>query len=513
MQFPSLNIDVTDDNIGRRTLVVGTVLTSSQLVHILRVMQSNLQVVGALVPASAMDSGRCQCECSILGNFEQLEHLLGQREIDHVLVSLPLVMSDQIHQIAGVLDRLGVHWRFMPTLEDQLAGRTTCRLTGGLPSGARTAAATMSSCSIDPAQLIGRMPRPLDERVIGQCVTGKVVMITGAGGSIGSELARIVSRFRPSILALVERSENALFEIDREIARVFPDLDRATVLHDISRTQRTHDLIDRLKPDVIIHAAAHKHVPMMEGHPSEALENNFYGTRNIADAADQCGVGRFVMVSTDKAVNPSSVMGASKRLAELYVQFLSTRSRTIYSMVRFGNVLGSACSVLPIWSEQITRGGPVTVTHPDMYRYFMTIPEAAGLVLQAAAMSTGGEVFLLDMGKPIRILDLARRFLLQHGFEPEVDIAIQFTGVRPGEKLFEELAYDSEQMTPTPHESIRIWSASPPDASRMQQVTTTFDRLRNKSGDAAHIWRDVGGQSIINALRNAIPEMVSAAAG
>ncbi len=511
MSIASISTGTIPENIGRRTLLLGTTLTCNQLMRVIEVTESGLDVMGSLVPNTSAPVEHS--DCPILGRFDQLETQLATDHYDHVLVSLPLVMTQQIEEIAGLLDRLGVHWRFMPTLEDQLAGRTTCRLTGGLPAAPRTAAATMSDCSIDPARLIGRMPRPLDEQVIRQCVTGKVVMITGAGGSIGSELARIVCRFQPSTLALVERSENALFEIDREVARVFPELERATVLHDITRSRRTHDLIDRLKPDVIIHAAAHKHVPMMEDHPSEALENNFYGTRNIADAADHAGVGRFVMVSTDKAVNPSSVMGASKRLAELYVQHLSTRSETTFSMVRFGNVLGSACSVLPIWSEQITRGGPVTVTHPDMYRYFMTIPEAAGLVLQAAAMSKGGEVFLLDMGRPIRILDLARRFLLQHGFEPDVDMAIQFTGIRPGEKLFEELAYHTETMTPTLHESIRIWSSSPPDASRMQQIISIFDRLRNRNGDGIHLWQDVTRRTILNALQVAIPEMVRAAAG
>jgi FlaA1/EpsC-like NDP-sugar epimerase len=340
------------------------------------------------------------------------------------------------------------------------------------------------------------------------------VLITGAGGSIGSELARIVARFVPSKLVLLERSENALFEIDRQIARMHPQMGRAAILHDVTNRTRTAAVVMSQKPAVIFHAAAHKHVPMMEDHPAEAVENNFFGTRSIADAAASNGVDRFVMISTDKAVNPSSVMGATKRLAELYIQHLNTRSDTNYSMVRFGNVLGSACSVLPIWSQQLSQGLPVTVTHPEMFRYFMTIPEAAGLVLQSAALSNadgqgGGEVFLLDMGEPIRILDLARRFVRLQGLEPDADVSIQFTGIRPGEKLFEELAYTGEDMIPTPHASVRIWRTTPPKASRMKQIIAEFDRLRG--GGADHPWQNASREAIQAALRVAVPEMVAAA--
>ncbi|MFN3165815.1 MAG: UDP-N-acetylglucosamine 4,6-dehydratase family protein [Phycisphaeraceae bacterium] len=440
----------------------------------------------------------------------------------------------------------------MPTLDDQLAGRTTSKITGGLPTPPTRSDPPGTSpfvCGpIDPARLIDRNPRPLDEQAIGRWIGGKRVLITGSGGSIGSELARIVARFSPGRLTLVERSENALFEIDRELARVHPDLKRDAVLHDVTQRERTFDVLERYRPQVVLHAAAHKHVPMMEDHPAAAIENNFYGTRAIADAAVGVGVERFVMISTDKAVNPSSVMGASKRLAELYVQHLNTASDTSCCMVRFGNVLGSACSVVPIWTRQLEHGGPITVTHPDMTRYFMTIPEAAGLVLQAGMFSgtlhsrdkvgwgsrpsrmteryvdgpdahptkcdeRGGEVFLLDMGQPIRILDLARRFVRLQGFEPGVDVEIQITGTRPGEKLFEELAYHGEDMLPTPHPSIRVWKTTPPTHARMQSIIDTFDRLRNKTGDPDRHWRDASANAIITALRLAVPEMVHAAAG
>ena len=488
------------------TLVIGTARSILQLHHLLQVADPAPRVRGCLTPAASDPSQNLPCPH--LGHIDDLENLLAQHPPEQVLVALPLAMTPTIRRVAAALDRLGITWRFMPTLGDQLAGRTTSRVTGSLPG-----LSTRSGEAIDPAQLIDRKPRPRHEQTIRDCVTAKRVLITGAGGSIGSELARIVSRYEPAKLILVERSENALFEIDRELARVFPDLPRAAVLHDVTQRQRTQRLVDEHQPQVIFHAAAHKHVPMMEDHPAEAVENNFFGTRSIADAAHAASAERFVMISTDKAVNPSSVMGASKRLAELYVQQLNTRSDTTFAMVRFGNVLGSACSVLPIWSDQLSRGGPVTVTHPDMTRYFMTIPEAAGLVIQAAALAEGGEVFLLDMGEPIRIVDLAERFARQQGFEPGVDIQIQFTGPRPGEKLFELLAYDSEDMLATDHESIHRWKTAPPTAARMTRICETFDRLRLGTPPSPHPWQNASRQAVVTALRAQLPEMVTAAAG
>lgn len=478
----------------RRALLVGSGASVEQL-------RTQLSHAGAGVEAAG---------CMVVRDTDvtPVGGVIEAQRVDLVLVSLPLAMRAALHALTHQLARLGVEWRFMPTLADQLAGRAN-RLAAAPPSPREL----QTGEGLDLAALIDRRPRPLDEHAIRDTLAGKVVMITGAGGSIGSELARVVGRFAPGKLILVERAENPLFEIDREIAHVYPDLRREAVLHDVTDVDQTLDLLERARPDVIFHAAAHKHVPMMEDHPSQALRNNFYGTRSIADAADACGVERFVMISTDKAVNPSSVMGATKRLAELYIQVLNARSRTIYSVVRFGNVLGSAGSVLTVWSDQLSRGGPVTVTHPEMTRYFMTIPEAAGLVLQAGSLSRGGEVFLLDMGEPVRILDLAERFVQAAGFEPGVDVEIRITGIRPGEKLFEVLAYGSEDMLPTVHESIRVWRTAPPETARMSQIVTTFDRLRDKTGDGSRLWRDASPDAIITALRSVLPEMVRAAAG
>lgn len=436
---------------------------------------------------------------------------LKQDRPDLVLIAASRHETAWLTRTIEQFDQLGLAWRLLPSLNDLLTGQASdlfrqfpvARLAPG------SGQVSGPYWAVDPVALLDRSPRPLDEEAIARTITGKTVMITGSGGSIGSELARIVCRFRPAKLVLVERSENALFEIDREMAKRYPQQLRAAVLHDVTDAPRTLAMMREHSPQVIFHAAAHKHVPMMEGHPAQALENNFYGTRSMADAADRCGAQRFVMISTDKAVRPSSVMGATKRMAELYIQDLNRRSKTTYSMVRFGNVLGSACSVIPIWSQQLAQGGPITVTHPQMQRYFMTIPEAAGLVIQSAALTqNGGEVFLLDMGEPIRILDMAHRFVERQGLKPGRDIAIEVTGIRPGEKMYEELAYESEEMLPTLHPSIRIWQTTPVDPDRMRQIIARFDQLRGQADDVSrHHWQEADAALLLQAIHWAVPEM------
>lgn len=431
--------------------------------------------------------------CPVLGAIDDLERVCGERVPDLALVSFPAAMGDLVASIRTRLRRLGVADRFIATLEDQLDG-----------IGPR------SRLEVDLPSLIGRPPRSLDAEAIGSVLRGRTVLVTGAGGSIGSELCRIAAGFGPARLVLVDRSENALFEIDRRIARAFPRLDRHAALHDVVEAEATRELFESVRPDVVFHAAAHKHVPMSENHPAAALDNNLFGTISAADAAVTCGAERFVMVSTDKAVRPTSVMGMTKRLAELYVQHVHRRGegagrRTGCSMVRFGNVLGSSGSVLEIWSRQIADGGPITVTDPRMTRYFMSIPEAAGLVLQAAALqdpgAPSGEVFVLDMGEPIPVLDLATRFVRAHGLEPVVpersgralgggsgsggEMAILFTGVRPGEKLFEELALDGERIRPTRHPDIRIWGLPAPEPAAITAMIGTLRRsARPREADA-----------------------------
>jgi FlaA1/EpsC-like NDP-sugar epimerase len=356
----------------------------------------------------------------------------------------------------------------------------------------------------DLAELLGRRAVNLDTPELQRFLAGKTILVTGAGGSIGSEICRQIMKFCPGRLVLVDRAENALFEIDRELRHQWLGAPIVPLVADVCDIKRIDHVFAEQRPEVVFHAAAHKHVPMMESNPGEAVKNNVFGTKIVADAAAAYGIDAFVMVSTDKAVNPTSVMGATKRMAELYVQSLnpdpraqaeSTSTQTRFLAVRFGNVLGSSGSVVPIFRKQIEAGGPVTVTHPDMKRYFMTIPEASQLVMQAGAIGQGGEIFILDMGEPVRILDLANEMIRRAGLKVGEDIELRFSGVRPGEKLYEELACDNEQTRPTAHKKIRVWqlpSAGPSEIQRM------LDRLLGVV--------DAPREAVIDALCECVPE-------
>jgi len=349
--------------------------------------------------------------------------------------------------------------------------------------------------------VLGRAPVDLDTPELQRFLAGKRVLVSGAGGSIGSEICRQAMRFCPSRLIMLDRAEPALFEIDRELRHSWVGADIRPCIGDVCDLRRVRQLFEAERPQVVFHCAAHKHVPMMEANPCEAIKNNIFGTQILADAALAANVAAFVMVSTDKAVNPTSVMGATKRVAELYVQSLnSTRdaqsSGPRFVAVRFGNVLGSSGSVVPIFQRQIEAGGPVTVTHPEMKRYFMTIPEASQLVMQAGAIGQGGEIFVLDMGSQMLILDLARELIRRNGLRPGEDIEIRFSGIRPGEKLYEELACDDEQTRPTSHPKIRVWQL--PTASR-QQLRTHLEALANAAYSG-------NSRNAVTALAVCVPE-------
>jgi FlaA1/EpsC-like NDP-sugar epimerase len=378
------------------------------------------------------------------------------------------------------------------------------------------------------AELLGRRPVNLDTPELQRFLAGKRVLVTGAGGSIGSEICRQIMKFCPGRLVLIDRAENSLFEIDRELREQWVGSDVAACIADICDGSRIAHVFAAEAPQVIFHCAAHKHVPMMEHNPGEAVKNNVFGTKVVADAALACGAGAFVLVSTDKAVNPTSVMGATKRVAELYVQSLNesgvgvrvsgfgeekggrlhipeTRNpkpETRFLAVRFGNVLGSSGSVVPIFNRQIDAGGPVTVTHPEMTRYFMTIAEASQLVMQAGAIGRGGEIFVLDMGQPVRILDLATEMIRRRGLKPGDDIEVKFTGIRPGEKLHEELAGDTDRIRPTSHEKIRVWELPRPG---QQQIRRMLELLREAIATESSCDR------VLFALQQAVPEYTSTA--
>jgi len=377
----------------------------------------------------------------VVGDRYDIPEVVDKLDIQEIILALPSADRSEITKIINICKTTNRVIKIIPSVNDLVNGRfTISRLR-----------------NVELEDLLGRDPVSIDLSSIADYLKGRVVMVTGAGGSIGSELCRQIMNFQPDTLILVGRGENSIYEIETELRSKFRDLNihLHAVIADIQDARRLRHLFETYRPHVVFHAAAHKHVPLMELQPIEAVKNNILGTWNLVELAHQYEVERFVMISTDKAVNPTNVMGASKRAAEMIVQSKNSVSRTAFATVRFGNVLGSRGSVIPLFRKQIEAGGPVTVTHPEMTRYFMTIPEAVQLVVQAGALSEGGEIFVLDMGEPVKIVDLARDLIRLSGFT-EKEIPIQFSGARPGEKLFEELLTKEEGTRSTVHDRIFI---------------------------------------------------------
>jgi FlaA1/EpsC-like NDP-sugar epimerase len=424
----------------KKVLLIGAGQAAAMAIkEIKRRRDLNFEIKG-LVDDDPKKQGLKIQEYKVLGSTEVLPYLVGRYEIEQVIITINNASRKDFQRILDICRQIPIKVLVIPSLQHLIQGEyKVSRIR-----------------DVQIEDLLGRDVVHLDEESIGRFISNRRVMVTGAGGSIGSELARQVARFRPAQLLLVERAEFALFEIDREMQATHPQTAILPLVADINDKERMGSIFQQHHPEIIFHAAAHKHVPMMERNPSEAIKNNCLGTRILGELADEYGVDCFVFISTDKAVNPTSVMGASKRLAEMIVQDLNQRCRTRFLAVRFGNVLGSSGSVINIFKDQILKGGPLTVTHPDMVRYFMTIPEAAQLVLQAGAISQGGEIFVLDMGEPVNILELAKEMVTLSGLKPYENIDIVCTGLRPGEKLFEELRTDEEVMVKTIHPKIYI---------------------------------------------------------
>jgi len=428
----------------KRTLLVGAGRAGSMVAsEVLRRPDVPMEFVG-FVDDDPSKTGTIIQGIKVVGDTHSLAALVKHLDVELVIITMASVSPEVVRRVVRSCEDVGVPTQIIPGMYEILNGRVNL--------------SRIRKVTID--DLLGRDTVELDEEALSSFLQGRRVLVTGAGGSIGSELCRQLARLEPERVILLEQAEGALFQVHSELKRTWPGLVTVPAICDVCDEQRLMAIFAEHRPDVVFHAAAHKHVPMMEWNPGEAIKNNVFGTKNVADAAHASGTSAFVLISTDKAVNPTSIMGATKRAAELYVQALAQTSETTFVAVRFGNVLGSAGSVIPTFQEQIRAGGPVTVTHPDMERYFMTIPEASRLVMQAAAMGQGGELFVLDMGEPVNITQLARDLIRLSGLS-ESDIPIEFTGVRPGEKLCEVLSSSAENLARTRHPKIFIGAIEP----------------------------------------------------
>ncbi len=400
------------------------------------------------------------CGVRVVGKTEAIEEMAVKYGVSQIFVAMPAVPKQRVSEICEICARTGLRVRILPGVYQMLNGT----------------AITNRIRDINIEDLLGRDPIAVNTREVFGYIENKSILVTGGGGSIGSELCRQIAAHNPAMLTIFDIYENNAYEIEMELRRNYPYLNLKVLIGSVRDEKRVSDVFCAVSPDIVFHAAAHKHVPLMEHSPAEAIKNNVFGTYNVAKAASDFGAERFVMISTDKAVNPTNVMGASKRICEMIVQsFARSGSKTDYVAVRFGNVLGSNGSVIPLFKRQIAEGGPVTVTHKDIIRYFMTIPEAVSLVLQAGAYATGGEIFVLDMGEPVKILTLAENLIRLSGYKPYEEINIAFTGLRPGEKLYEELLMNEEGMQKTPNQKIYIGQPIDFDS---EELSKTLDKMR-----------------------------------
>ena len=404
----------------------------------------------------------------ILGTTKDIEKIVQHMGITKVVIAMPSLPNKKLNEVYDVARKTGAECVILPNIDEVMSGNLHVQQLR----------------NVEIEDLLGRDPVELDQTLIEKQLRGKRILVTGAGGSIGSEICRQVSSFRPKELIILGHGENSIYQLNMELLGKYAEHFRITpVIADVQDRKRIFEVMEKYRPDVVYHAAAHKHVPLMEINPREAVKNNILGTRNVAEAANHAKVKTFVMISTDKAVNPPNIMGATKRLCEMIVQDMATKSdSTKYVAVRFGNVLGSRGSVIPLFKKQIAKGGPITVTHPDIVRYFMTIPEAAQLVIQAGSLARGGEIFVLDMGKPVRIIDLAKNLIRLSGYS-EDDIEIKFTGLRPGEKMYEELLNEGEINPKQIFPKIHIGIA---DNSKIDRVYDFIEKFEDYSEQELH---------------------------
>ncbi len=437
VQHPSALLGKKVD--GTKTLVVGSGDGASLFIKTAQQKSKDLKIV-AIVDDDKNKQNTYLHGVKVVGTTEQIPEIVGNYEVEQIVIAIPSLAPDDYERIVEYCQQTEVKVNAMPKYEQVITGKLS----------------VSKLQEIDIADLLGRKEVKLDQQSLKSNLKCKTVLVTGAGGSIGSELCRQIAQFCPARLLLLGHGENSIYLIHKELSsRYKDDIELIPIIADIQDRERIFHIMETYRPDRVYHAAAHKHVPLMEYNPTEAVKNNIYGTRNVAEAAKAAGVAKFVMISTDKAVNPPNVMGATKRVAEMVVTSLNEEGKTLFSAVRFGNVLGSRGSVVPLFKEQIAKGGPITVTDFRMTRYFMTIPEASRLVIQAGALMQGGEVFILDMGEPVKILDLAKKMITLSGHTEE-EIQIQEAGIRPGEKLYEELLSAKEKVNDQVYEKIFV---------------------------------------------------------
>ncbi len=394
----------------------------------------------AIIDDDQMKYGRKINGVPIIGGRNMISETVTKRRIDEIIFAIPSAKRKDISEIFNICSETDCKVKILPSVSQLIDESVVMQKVR----------------DVDIEDLLGRESVKLDIEEISTYLKGQTVLVTGAGGSIGSELCRQIASFNPGKLLLLDNYENNLYDIQNELLYAYPELNLVSIIANIREKARLENVFEQYMPEVIFHAAAHKHVPLMESNPVEAIKNNVFGTLNAAECADKYKAKKFVLISTDKAVNPTNIMGATKRIAELIIQAIGRHSKTEFAAVRFGNVLGSNGSVIPLFKKQIEQGGPVTVTHPEIIRYFMTIPEAAQLVIQAGAMAKNGDIFVLDMGQPVKIYDLARKLIKLSGFDPDEEIKIEFTGLRPGEKLYEELLMAEEDLKATRNDKIFI---------------------------------------------------------
>jgi len=472
-----------DDYISR-VLVIGGGCAGEMVIHELEKNPQLDKKAVAIIDDDCSKIGKKIHNIDIVGTRDNIAEMVEKYSIDEIIFSIANISKKEKKEIIDICKNTNCKTKTIPGIYEIIDGKVDIKKVR----------------DVDIEDLLGRVPIEVDFNLMGSYIKDSTILVTGGGGSIGSELCRQIAYLRPKELIILDIYENNLYSIQQELIRKYGNsLKLTAIVASVREEKRMENILKKYKPDVVFHAAAHKHVPLMEDNPGEAIKNNIFGTLNVAMLASKYDVKKFLLISTDKAVNPTNIMGATKRAAEMIIQSLDEQSKTEFVAVRFGNVLGSNGSVIPLFKKQIEEGGPVTVTHPDIIRYFMTIEEAVGLVIQAGGMAKGGEIFVLDMGDQIKILDLARNLIRLSGFEPDVDIKITFTGLRPGEKLYEELLMSQEGLLDTNHK--KIFVGKPIDFNK--------DNLNEYLKELWDIVMEEEEELIEETMRNLVPTYIS----